>query len=141
MPLSEEDVCRALAELGRLRFGVADLGEAMRDIVQATHEIFQVDGAALMLADRHHQLRVAAVSDSRIQHLEDLQLEHHEGPCLDAFAGHEVVRSEDLGEERRWPSFGPAASGRGLCAVLASPIPFERQPIGVVVVASCARRP
>lgn len=141
MSLSEQDVRRALQELSRLRFAVDDVEEAMRDIVRVTHAIFDVDGAALMLADSRHHLRVAAVSDRRIADLEELQLQHHEGPCLDAFEEHQVVRSEDLSHEDRWPAFGPAATSRGLRAVLASPLPFEQQPIGVVVVVSCTRRP
>lgn len=141
MTLSEQDVRRALQELSRLRFEVADLEEAMRDIVHATHSIFQVDGAALMLTDGQHHLQVAAVSDSRMGYLEQLQLEHHEGPCLDAYHEHQVVQCADLSTEVRWPTFGPAATGRGLCAVLASPIPFEQHPVGVVVVVSCSRRP
>lgn len=141
MPLSEQDVRRALDELGRMRFGVADVNEAMHDIVRTTHTIFGVDGAALLLVDSEHHLRVAAVSDTRIAHLEALQLEHHEGPCLDAFVDHKVVRSEDLIDEDRWPAFGPAAADSGLRAVLASPIPFQQRPIGVVAVVSCTRRP
>lgn len=141
MPLSEQDVRRALEELGRLRFAGADLEEAMHDIVRTTHSIFDVDGAALMLTDSRHHLRVAAASDGRIAHLEELQLRHHEGPCLDAFEDCRVVLSEDLRREERWPAFGPAAVGRGLHAVLASPIPFEQRPIGVIVIVSCTRRP
>lgn len=139
--LTERDVRQALDELGRLRFGVVDLEQAMRDIVRTTHAVFNVDGAALMLTDSEHRLKVAAVSDSRIEHLEQLQLRHDEGPCLDAYVDHQVVRSEDLVAEPRWPAFGPAAVTSGLRAVLASPIPFERQPIGVVVVVSYEPRP
>lgn len=92
MPLSEQDVRRALDELGRMRFGTADLNEALYDIVRTTHTIFGVDGAALMLVDSEHHLRVAAVSDTRIAHLEALQLQHHEGPCLDAFVDQSDIR-------------------------------------------------
>jgi GAF domain-containing protein len=141
MTLSREDVQRALAELGRLRFSAGDVEETLHDIVRTTHSIFHVDGAALMFTDAQAHLRAAAVSDERIAHLEDLQLAHAEGPCLDAFDDHAVVGSEDLLEEERWPTFAPAAVSSGLRAVLASPIPFQQQPIGVVVVVSAARRP
>lgn len=141
MTLSERDVRRALDELGRLRFEVTDVEEAMRDIVRVTHAIFQVDGAALLLTDSGQHLRVAAVSDRRVGHLEELQLEHSEGPVLDAFHEHRVVQSEDLLSERRWPAFAPAATRAGLRAVLASPVPFEQEPIGVVVIVSCSSRP
>lgn len=141
MTLSERDVRTALAELGRLRFEVTDVEEAMRDIVRVTHTVFQVDGAALLLTDEEQHLRVAAASDDRVGHLEELQLEHAEGPVLDAFHDRQVVQSEDLLQERRWPGFGPAAGRAGVRAVLASPVPFEQEPIGVVVIVSAACRP
>jgi GAF domain-containing protein len=141
MPLSTRDVHQALAELGKLRFSATRVDDAMHQIVHATHAVFDVDGAGLMMADTDHHLRNAAVSDDRLRHLEDLQVEHHEGPCVSAYEDKELVQSEDLETERRWPVFCPAAVERGLRAVLASPIPYNQEAIGVVVVVSTTRRP
>jgi hypothetical protein len=80
MDVSLRDVRQALIELGRLRFGEMRVEDAMREIVQTTHTIFDVDGAGLMLADAGHPLRNAAVSDERLRHLEELQIHHQEGP-------------------------------------------------------------
>jgi GAF domain-containing protein len=141
MPLSTRDVHQALTELGKLRFGTTQVDAAMHQIVHATHAVFDVDGAGLMLTDTDHHLRNVAVSDDRLRHLEDLQVEHHEGPGVSAYEEKELVQSEDLSVERRWPLFSPAALSRGLQAVLASPIPYNQQAIGVVVVVSATRRP
>ena len=51
MSVSIQDVRHALNELGKLRFGEMRVEEAMHQIVQTTHAIFNVDGAGLMLAD------------------------------------------------------------------------------------------
>lgn len=141
MSLSRQDVERALSELARLRFGDGNVEETLHDIVRATHSVFHVDGAAIMLTDAQAHLRSAAASDERMAHLEDLQLSHAEGPCLDALDEHRVVGSADLCDEHRWPTFAPAAVERGLRAVLASPIPFQQRPVGVVVVVSATPRP
>jgi GAF domain-containing protein len=82
-----------------------------------------------------------AVSDRRVDHLEQLQVQHGEGPCLDAFEEKALVDAADLADEERWPAFAPAAVGRGLRAVLASPIPYNRHAIGVVAVFSATVRP
>jgi GAF domain-containing protein len=141
MTVTPRDVRHALTELGQLRFGEMRVDEAMHRIVQTTHAIFSVDGAGLMLADGEHHLRNAAVSDARVRHLEELQIRHQEGPCITAFDDKVLVGAEDLVSDPRWPSFGPAALERGVRAVLASPIPYNQDAVGVVAVLSQERHP
>jgi GAF domain-containing protein len=133
MPMSAKEVRQALRELDDLRYAAGNLDEALRRIVDATHQLFAVDGAGLMLVDPDQLLRNVAVSDERVDDLEELQIEHGQGPCVDAFEGKTLVDTEDLAAEARWPKFSPAALKRGLRAVLASPIPYNQQAIGVVV--------
>jgi GAF domain-containing protein len=141
MAVSLHDVRQALTELGRLRFGEMRVEDAMHEIVRTTHTIFDVDGAGLMLADAEHHLRNFAVSDERLGHLEELQIRHQEGPCLAAFDDKELIAAEDLTEDPRWPSFSEAAVARGMRAVLASPLPYNQDAVGVVAVLSEKRRP
>ncbi len=141
MTVSIQDVRRALEELGRLRFGEMNVHEGMDEIVRTTHAVFDVDGAALMLTDDEHHLRNVAVSDDRLAHLEELQVTHYEGPCIDAFESRQLVCVEDLTAQHRWPLFSADAIGRGVRAVMASPIPYNQQPAGVVVVVSESAHP
>ena len=141
MRISAKDVHAALRELGHLRYEAGDLHEALRRIVDVTHRLFEVDGAGLMLVDADQLLRNVAVSDERFNALEELQIEHGEGPCIEAFQRKELVDAGDLATESRWPRFAPAAVERGLRATLACPIPYNQQAIGVVVVFSGTRRP
>ena len=136
MPMSAREVRQALHELGDLRYAAGNLDDALRRIVHATHELFAVDGAGLMLVDPDQLLRNVADSDKRVGDLEELQIEHGEGPCIDAFDDKELIHAADLAAEDRWPDFSPAAVGRGLRAVLASPIPYNQMAIGVVTVFS-----
>jgi GAF domain-containing protein len=141
MNISAHDVHKALTELGKLRFGEMRVQDALHEIVRTTHSIFSVDGAGLMLADTEHHLRNVAVSDERLAPLEELQIEHQEGPCVSAFHDKELIRAEDLTQDERWPAFSRAAIDRGIRAVLASPIPFNQDAVGVVVVMSGDRHP
>src|SRR5918994_1479309 len=124
MPMSAREVRQTLHELGDLRFAAGNLDEALRRIVHATHKLFAVDGAGLMLID-----------------LEQLQIDTGEGPCIDAFDDKSLVHAADLATEERWPKFSAAAVDRGLRAVLASPIPYNQMAIGVVAVFSSKVRP
>jgi GAF domain-containing protein len=139
--VSLHDVRHALVELGRLRFGEMRVEDAIREIVHTTHSMFHVDGAGLMLADSEHHLRNVAASDARLMHLEELQIKHQEGPCIDAFETKELVGVEDLADDQRWPLFSDAAVARQVRAVLASPIPYNQYAVGVVAVLSEQSRP
>src|SRR5215211_3496484 len=139
--MSANEVRHALGELEDLRYAAGNLDEALRRIVEATHQLFAVDGAGSMLIDPDQLLRNVADSDERIDHLEELQIEHGEGPCVEAFEDKTLVDTEDLAAEPRWPRFSPAAVERGLRAVLAGPIPYNQQAIGVVVVFSAKVHP
>jgi GAF domain-containing protein len=141
MDISVHDVREALTELGKLRFGEMRVEDALHEIVRTTHAIFDVDGAGLMLADTEHRLRNVAVSDERLRHLEELQIRHHEGPCISAFDDKELVRAEDLTQDQRWPDFCQAAVASGVRAVLASPLPYNQDAVGVVAVLSQDRHP
>lgn len=141
MAISSADVRQAMEQLGELRFGSMPVEDAMEQIVRTTHAIFDVDGAGLMLADSEQHLRSVAVSDDRFRHLEDLQLRHDEGPFIAAYEDKRLVCVEDLVGDQRWPHFSPAAVEHGVRAVLASPIPYNQQAIGVVGVVSKDTRP
>jgi GAF domain-containing protein len=134
-------VHQALLELGKLRFGAMSIEDGIREIVHTTHAMFDVDGAGLMLADADRHLRNVAASDPRFGHLEELQIEHQEGPCIDAFENKELTGAEDLTSDQRWPLFSDAAIQRNVRAVLASPLPYNQDAVGVVAVLSEDRRP
>lgn len=141
MDVSFHDVHQALVELGKLRFGEMSVQDAIRNVVRTTHAIFDVDGAGLMLADADHHLRNVAASDERFAHLEDLQIRHREGPCVEAFETKELVGVEDLTQDHRWPDFRAAAVERNVRAVLASPLPYNQDAVGVVAVLSEDSKP
>ena len=141
MNVSLHEVREALGELGKFRFGEMQVEDALHEIVHTTHAMFDVDGAGLMLADADHHLRNVAASDDRFTHLEELQIRHQEGPCIEAFDIKELVSAEDLTGDRRWPRFSTAAIERKVRAVLASPIPYNQDAVGVVAVLSEQRRP
>ena len=135
------DVRAALGELGRFRFGEMRVEDALHEIVRTTHTMFDVDGAGLMLTDSEQQLRSVAASDDRLAHLEELQIEHSEGPCIAAYEDKELVGVEDLTADTRWPKFSDAAVSRQVRAVLASPLPYNQDAVGVVTVVSGKSRP
>jgi GAF domain-containing protein len=134
MTVSAAGLRRALDQLADLRSSPVTVEEALERVVASADALFGVDGTALMLVDRDQALRNLAVSDARAGLLEELQAEHGEGPCVDAFEDKQPVAADDLASDDRWPEFAPGAAGGGLLAVLASPIPYSDHAVGVVAV-------
>ncbi len=56
--------------------------------------------------------------------------QHHtgEGPCLDAMAQEVAFYAEDLGDDLRWPHFGPQAVHAGVRSLLALPLQVNGVP-------------
>jgi GAF domain-containing protein len=134
MTVSAAGLRDALDQLADLKQGSVSLEEALERVVATADTLFGVDGTALMLVDRDQVLRNLAASDPRAAPLEELQADAGEGPCVDAFDGKQPVPADDLAGDDRWPAFAPEAAGRGLRAVLASPIPYSDHAVGVVAV-------
>ena len=141
MTVSADGLRQALDQLADLRTSPVSVEDALDRVVAAADALFGVDGTALMLVDRDQVLRNLAVSDPRAALLEELQATHGEGPCVDAFDDKQPVAADDLGREDRWPAFSPKAARRDLLAVLASPIPYSEQAVGVVAVFAAEPHP
>ena len=141
MAVSADGLRQALEQLADLRTTPVTVEEALDRVVESADALFGVDGTALMLVDRDQVLRNLAASDLRAALLEELQAEHGEGPCVDAFDDKQPVSADDLAREARWPAFAPDAARRHLLAVLASPIPYSEQAVGVVAVFAAEPHP
>jgi transcriptional regulator with GAF, ATPase, and Fis domain len=117
------DPTRLAASLRRLE-PATELGTAgaLRQVVDACAELFQVTGSGLLVADQDNQMRAAAATDGQSRALEDVQAETGQGPCVDSFVNREIVTTHDLARESRWPASRDALVGHDVRAVLAVPV-------------------
>ena len=79
-----------------------------------------------MLIDATRTLRYVASSSEQMRLVELLELQHEEGPCLDAWrAGRVTVSTQADDAQQRWPIFGthardadlnPSRASRCACA-------------------------
>ncbi len=71
------------------------------------------DFAGIFVSDRG-QVGTPYATDPIVIELDTLQRADGEGPCLDALRDEAVFYAEDLGDDVRWPTFGPeAVAARG----------------------------
>ncbi|WP_175047859.1 GAF and ANTAR domain-containing protein [Microlunatus speluncae] len=119
------------------------------DLIDFLHKLADhaaaISGAAsvgLMLADHTDQLSFVASSSAAAQHLELIQLQNDEGPCLDCFRNRTPVIVSDLSAAlERWPKFAPLAMAAGLNAVHAFPMRLRDRTIGAMNIFGAVAQP
>lgn len=97
------DIEQALARITRIAIGVAPAA----------------DYASISIRHYNGRLETVAPTDASVKHLDTLQYQLNEGPCYDALTAEEIVYARDLGQDDRWPSFGPQAAELGVLSQLA----------------------
>lgn len=119
---------------------VADIWVDEFDVVDfldnLTGRAATVSGAAavgLVLSDERGRVRFMAASNESGKMLELLQIQNHEGPCLECLTTGLPVVNADLGHAKdHWPIFAPRAIEAGFQSVHAFPMRLRAQTIGAV---------
>lgn len=129
----ERDIIQAFVDLSNELVGDYDVVEVLSRLTANCAQVLDVASAGLLLADGQGVLHLVASSSERTSHLEILQLQREEGPCLDCFREGEPVVAPDLetiGE--RWPQFHEAARETGFASVHALPMRLHDSVLGTL---------
>jgi len=130
--------CQHTPELEDLHPAAPDVGAAMAELARtlqrehaSEHDTLQavttaavaaVPGAAQavisLVTGRKKIIQAQAGTDPGAQHLDELQAELDDGPCLTAIWEQQTVHIPDMATETRWPRFAAAASEAGVGAML-----------------------
>ncbi|OLF16376.1 GAF and ANTAR domain-containing protein [Actinophytocola xanthii] len=99
------------------------VGDVLERVVYATREI--VPGADLVsvtLRSEDGAFHTPVETDQVASDLDQLQYRFGEGACVEAArpAGPAMAASDDLGEDPRWPRFGPAAAALGFRSLVST---------------------
>ena len=131
--VSPERLAEVFVEIADTLVDDFDLIEFLRTVTVRAAELVDVSAVGLLLVDAHGQLQFMAASEEQTRLLELFQLQHHEGPCLDAFVSRAPVVNADLRlATDRWPLFAPQAAKLGFRSVHAIPLRLRNQVIGAL---------
>ncbi len=110
-----------------------DVVEFLHRLAARCVELVDASEAGIMLSDRDGELRYVASSSERMRLIELFELQHEQGPCLDAFRDGIAVHSS-LGDDAdtRWPRFAPHAREVGFESVSALPMRLRNEVIGAL---------
>ncbi|BBX04583.1 transcriptional regulator [Mycolicibacterium moriokaense] len=100
-----------------------DIVDLMTELTEHCARLLGVAAAGFLLADPLDQLRLIAATSEQARELELFQLQADEGPCIECYAGGQMVSVADLAAAAdRWPRFVPAALDAGFASVHAVPM-------------------
>ncbi|MEU4681189.1 GAF and ANTAR domain-containing protein [Micromonospora sp. NPDC023737] len=120
-----------LRELTAGLIAVTDFDEALGALVRITRDAVAGVSFCGFTALRAGQPAGAAASDPRLAGLDDLRY-GPDSPSMDAIRRREMVLSENLGRERRWPDWTPRAVDLGVQGVISAPLDVDDQVLGAI---------
>jgi GAF domain-containing protein len=131
--VSRERLAEVFVEVADTLVDDFDLIEFLGTVTVRAAELTDVAAVGLLLADTHGQLQFMAASNEQTRLLELFQLQHHQGPCLEAFTtGIPVVNADLRQASPRWPVFAPHAARLGFRSVHAIPLRLRSRVIGAL---------
>lgn len=107
-----------------------ELESSLRAVAEATSAVFSADGGGIMLLDDQQTLHYVGATTGRAAALEAAQEETGEGPCVDSLMHNEVVLTNDLSKDPRWPLLRAQVEGIGVKAVLGIPLRLGLAAVG-----------
>ena len=137
---NEREVLRALVEVADTFVDDYDVVDFLHGLTARCVALLDVDEAGVMLIDSSRTLRYVASSSEQMRLVELLELQHDEGPCLDAWRdGNAAISSRTDEADQRWPVFGTHARDAGLESLAGIPMRLRNDRIGALNLFS--RRP
>jgi GAF domain-containing protein len=138
----EQELLKAFIEFADTIVDEYDVVEFLHRLATRCVELVDASEAGIMLADRDGTLHYIASSSERMRLIELFELQHDEGPCLDAFRDGVAVHASLTGDAHtRWPHFGPHAQEVGFEWVSALPMRLRTEVIGALNLFSASPGP
>jgi GAF domain-containing protein len=129
----EQSLLRAFIEFADTIVDDYDVVEFLHRLAGRCVELVDASEAGIMLADEDGTLRYIASSSERMRLIELFELQHDEGPCLDAYRAGVAVHSVlDEDAVARWARFAPHARDVGFESVSALPMRLRSESIGAL---------
>ncbi|RYB93673.1 ANTAR domain-containing protein [Nocardioides oleivorans] len=133
MTIDDAALAESIRRLAEPRADDGTIHSALQFVVAACVDLFDVDGAGILISDEQDMLSYAAASDGPGRILEKTEAEAGEGPCTEAFVKAQVVTSRDItAEPERWPRLTAALADQPVRAVLGVPVLLGGVPVGTL---------
>jgi GAF domain-containing protein len=105
----EQQLAEVFAEISRVLLAEPDVQSTLDKMCELLVDTVEGCNHAVVTVVRNHHLESPAASDDVGPAVDAIQLEVDEGPCVEAIREHEIVLTDDLATESRWPRFSRRA--------------------------------
>jgi GAF domain-containing protein len=138
----EQELLAAFIEFADTFVADYDVVEFLHRLATRCVELIDISEAGIMLADPDGTLHYIASSSERMHLIELFELQHDEGPCLDAYRTGIAVHTGMADDaDTRWPRFAPHARDVGFQSVSALPMRLRADVIGALNLFSTTPEP
>jgi GAF domain-containing protein len=115
MTVSNRDLALQMAELARATAMPRNLTDILADVTSAATELIPgVDVAGVLLVGKGGTFETLAPTSDVLFEIDQLQMKHVEGPCVQAALDETVVRTDDFREDQQWPKYSPEVVKLGI---------------------------
>jgi GAF domain-containing protein len=111
-----------------------DLDEALEDLVETAADLVEGASWCAVTLVRSGSPSTAAASPGLPDSLHDSQYQSGTGPSMEAIRTRDLILSDDLAADDRWPLWRARALTAGIRAVLTVPVDIDEHVIGALTV-------
>jgi GAF domain-containing protein len=118
MTSKNHDLAVRMAELARTT-ALRKVDDVLADVTATAKELIPgVDVAGVLLVGKANSFETLAPTSELMFKLDELQMRHGEGPCVEAALDEIVVRTDDFRNEPRFPNYAPDVVKLGVHSAL-----------------------
>jgi transcriptional regulator with GAF, ATPase, and Fis domain len=128
----EQELLAAFIEFADTFVDDYDVVEFLHRLAQRCVDLVDATEAGIMLADGSGTLRYVASSSERMRLIELFELQHDQGPCVDAYRTGVAEHTGITDATTRWPQFTAYARDVGIHSVSALPMRLRTEVIGAL---------
>lgn len=119
MSSPKHDLAIRMAELARSIAPPISVEAVLHDVTRTAKELIAgVDEAGILLVGKNNTFETLGPTSELAVKLDELQMRHHEGPCLEAALDEVVIRTDDFRDEPRFPHYAHEVVKLGVLSAL-----------------------
>jgi GAF domain-containing protein len=132
MPMAPSpDPAASLAAAAREIHSSGNVDTTLRTIVSVAQTVVPgMEHVGISLSRRGGDVVTGATTDDFVLHMDTLQYEEREGPCLQAITSEPLVVAPHLAVDARWPRYAPRASREGVRSQLGVRLSIDETTFG-----------
>ena len=109
------ELAAKMADLARTFAGPRKVREVLSGVTTAAVELItNADVAGVLLVAKGGKFESLEGTAPLIYELDELQVQHGSGPCIDAAVDQLIVRVDDFETDQRWPGYNEAVCEKGV---------------------------